>query len=178
MLFGVCAGIIFGVYAGTILEVFCLCHGHQIVNENWEVIEYLARSSFSFLSMKFLDLQTDLVSLALPFFGEWRQNRVGIATSMCFLKQVNVYHFGAAMRSLEVSSCWSKSMSLLSDFFALNLEGNVIIYSSCVNACEKSSQWMKALELLREATCMYIQLDTMIYSAVISAHAQVRLQES
>ena len=82
------------------------------------------------------------------------------------------------MRSLEVSSCWSKSMSLLSDFFALNLEGNVIIYSSCVNACEKSSQWMKALELLREATCMYIQLDTMIYSAVISAHAQVRLQES
>ena len=87
--------------------------------------------------------------------------------------QVNVYHFGAAMRSLEVSSCWSKSISLLSDFFALNLEGNVIIYSSCVNACEKSSQWMKALELLREAGSRYIQVDTMIYSAVISAHAQV-----
>lgn len=60
----------------------------------------------------------------------------------------------------------------------MNLEGNVIIYSSCVNACEKSSQWMKALELLREAGGRYIQLDTMIYSAVISAHAQVRLQES
>lgn len=68
MLFGVCAGIIFGVYAGTILEVFCLCHGHQIVNENWEVIEYLAMSSFFVFVNEIFGLTNRFGVFGSPFF--------------------------------------------------------------------------------------------------------------
>ena len=68
MLFGVCAGIIFGVYAGTILEVFCLCHGHQIVNEHWEVIEYLAMSNFFVFVNEIFGLTKRFGVFGSPFF--------------------------------------------------------------------------------------------------------------
>ena len=105
--------------------------------------------------------------------GWWKVLFLRLIFSMsCSESQVNAYHFGAAMKSLEGFSLWSKSLDLLSMLLALHLEANVIIYSSCISACEKSFEWLKAMELLVDLTARSIQVDTVVYSAVISAHAQ------